>query len=169
MNQHSYLHIHKLAGNMALQKTQEEKSKEDTKNELAEAVGNSEEVLVRAQTVFPLTLFPSTVSVDRTKIAITERNFLKSGEAISIRIEDVLNVTAAVGPFFGSISIASRFFNPEPYKVEHLKRSDALRIKRILQGYLLARQQEIDCSALSATELAKTLDELGQVPNEERV
>jgi len=134
------------------------------------AIGDSHDVLVRIESGFPLTLFPTTLTVDRTKVTITQRDFFKAGEVIAIRIEDVLNVTAHVGPLFGSVKISSRFFNPEkPYIVDKLRRADALRLKRILQGYLLAMQKKIDCSKLSTAELARTLDELGSVAPEERI
>jgi hypothetical protein len=84
---------------------------------------------------------------------------------MSIRIEDILNVTVDVGPFFGSLVISTRFFdndNRKPYKVNYLTRSDALRLKRIIQGYIIATQQQIDCSSIGTKELATMLDQLGQ-------
>lgn len=145
-------------------------SQQRTTEELVEAIGNSNDVLARVNTVFPFAFFPSTLTVDRTKLTITERDFFKTGEVLSIRIEDILNVTAHVGPFLGSIKISTRFFNPEkPYIVDKLKRADALMIKRILQGYLIARQNNIDCSSLPTDKLAVVLDELGKVGPEEKV
>lgn len=166
MNQQRHLHINPFAG----LKEQNDPDKQDTAVKLRDAIGASNDVLYRAETIFPLTLFPTTLTLDRAKITITERNFFKTGEIQTIRIEDILNVTAQVGPLFGSVKITTRFFNPEkPYIVEKLQRADALRLKRILQGYLIARQNKIDCSKLSTAELARTLDELGKVAPEERV
>jgi len=168
MNQHSYLHQQSVPTPLTRGNTGEEKRK--ATKELKQAIGASHDVLFRAQTVFPLTLFPDTITVDRTKLTITHRDFFKSGEVLSIEIEDILNVTATVGPFFGSIIIATRFFDPnKPYQVDHFLRRDALKLKRIVQGYIIARQKEIDCSALSTAELATTLDELGKVAPEEKV
>lgn len=145
-------------------------SVDEVTQELEQAIGASSDVLVRAQTVFPLTLFPDTLTIDRTKLTITHRNFFKAGEVLSISIEDILNVTASVGPFFGSIKLSTRFFDlNRPYTVDHFHRADALRIKRIAQGYIIARQKKIDTSALSTEELAKLLDDLGKVGPQERV
>jgi hypothetical protein len=147
-----------------------DEEQERTAHDLVDAIGNSNDVLVRAETVFPFTLFPTTVAVDRTKISITERDFFKAGEVLSIRIEDLLNITTHVGPFLGSIKISTRFFNPEkPYVVDKLKRADALKIKRIVQGYLIARQENIDCSSLPTKELSIMLDEMGKVSPEDRL
>lgn len=167
MNQNRQMQLQRaIAGLAAGENTEKKKAAE----ELVQAIGDSQDVLARATTVFPLTLFPDTVTIDRSKLTITRRDFFKSAEVLSIRIEDILNVTASVGPIFGSIKIATRFFDPDkPYTVDHFKRADALRIKRIVQGYLIAKQKDIDCSALSTQELAKTLDELGKVATEEKV
>jgi len=136
--------------------------KDKVKRELNHAIGQSAEVLGRATTVFPFTLFPDTVTIDRSKLTITHRSFFSVAEVTSIRIEDMLNVIANVGPFFGSLKVSTRFFDSEkePLKVNWLWREDALRLKRVIQGYIIAIQEHIDCSALSAAELALLLDRL---------
>lgn len=135
---------------------------EESRQELQDAIRGSNQVLTTATTVFPLTLFPDTLTVDRAKLTITKRQFLWSAEIMSIRIEDVLNVTATCGPFFGSIEISSRIPNAESYWVHNFWRKDALRIKRITQGYVIALQRGIDTSSLSTQELAAMLDKLGE-------
>lgn len=144
--------------------------KSKAKEELESAVGRAHEVLVSATTVFPFTLFPDTVTVDRGKISVAKRAFFRIGEVVSMRIEDILNVTASVGPFFGSITVHTRFFDQhKPYTVNYFWRDDALKIKRIVQGYIIALQKDIDCSVFGTKELAEMLDELGQSQNEEEI
>lgn len=137
----------------------------EARQELTQAIVESHKPLFTARTVFPFTLFPDTVVLDRTKLTLTHRTFFWTAEVMSIRIEDVLNVTADVGPLFGSVKIATRFYRSEdaekPYAVNYLWRNDALKIKRIVQGYIIALQREIDCSSLSSSQLAALLDELG--------
>lgn len=130
--------------------------------ELKQAIKGSNQVLATATTVFPLTLFPDTLTVDRAKLTITKRRFFGAAEVMSIQIEDVLNVTATVGPLFGSIKIDSRIPTAKPYVVHHFWRKDALRLKRITQGYLIALQRGIDCSSLTNGDLAALLDQLGE-------
>jgi hypothetical protein len=144
--------------------------KQQLQDEIASAISSSQEVMCRATTVFPLTLFPDTITVDRAKVSVTRRNFFMAGEVVTIRIEDILNVTAAVGPFFGNIKITTKYFNPEkPYIVDKLKRKDALRIKRILQGYVIARQSNLDMSDMSSRELAQYLDQAGKVSKPDKL
>ena len=136
---------------------------QDPVEELTKAIHNSHEMIFSATTVFPFTLFPDTITIDREKITIATRFFFRVAEVVSIRIEDLLNVTADVGPFLGSVRVFTRFFDPDkPYHINYLWRGDALKIKRILQGYVIAQQRGIDCSSLSSEQLVRVLDEVGQ-------
>lgn len=134
---------------------------EEAKQELREAITGSNEVLASATTV--LTLFPDTLTVDRAKLNVTHRTFFQAGEVVSMRIEDVLNVTATIGPFLGSVKITSRVLNSEdPFTIGKFWREDAMRLKHITQGYVIALQRDIDCSSLGTHELATMLERLGQ-------
>lgn len=138
-----------------------EATPQETREELREAIKGSQQVLATASTT--LTLFPDTVTVDRAKLTVTRRTFLQSAEVMSMRIEDILNVTATVGPFFGTIKVISRVLNTEkPYAIGRFTRKDAIRLKRITQGYVIALQRNIDCSSLGTRELTKLLDQLGE-------
>ena len=140
---------------------EEQQSREESREELKQAIQGSNEVLVTATTAFPI--FPDTLTLDRAKLTVTKRTFLRSAEVMSIRVEDILNVTATVGPLFGSVKVVSRVLTTgKPYTIGLFWRADAMRVKRIMQGYVIALQREIDCSALPTKELARMLDELGE-------
>jgi hypothetical protein len=133
---------------------------EESRRELRQAIQGSKEVLANATTV--LSIFPDTLTVDRAKLTITKRSFIRSAEIASIRIEDILNVTATLGPIFGSVKIVSRVLNSErPYRAGPFWRHDAIRIKHVTQGYVIALQRKIDCSSLPVKELAGMLEKLG--------
>lgn len=122
----------------------------------------SHEVLVSMNTVFPMTFFVDTVIVDRTKVTIINRTFFFTAKTISIRIEDILNVTCSVGPFFGSVMISSRIMNStDHFEIERFWRHDAIMLKHIIQGYMIAMHNEVDTSQLSREELIEHLAELG--------
>jgi len=155
----SYLDL----GHVALLPARRAAQKRKATEKLNNVVGASHETIMSATTVFPLTFFPDTITIDRTKLTITHRLFFWTAQVISIKIEDILNVTASVGPFFGSVQIHTRFFDPhKPYVINLLQRKDALKIDRIMQGYSIAMDKNIDLSALDTKELAQKLDELGQ-------
>lgn len=150
-------------GRAALRPDRQKTEKAEAEEKLNKVVGASHEMIFSATTVFPLTFFPDTVSIDRTKLNVTKRTFFWAAEVISIKMEDILNVTATVGPFFGSIQIHTRFFDPhKPYSVNLLRRKDALKIDRIMRGYSIALDKNIDLSVLDTKKLAKSLDKLGQ-------
>ncbi len=134
--------------------------------ELKKIVEQSHEVLMAANTVFPITLFPDTVTVDRTKVTIIRRDFFWSSDVMSIRIEDVLNVSASVGPLFGSLTVASRVMSTiDHFQINHFWRNDAIRLKHIIQGYVIAQHNNIDTAHLSRKELIDTIVELGDDSN----
>jgi hypothetical protein len=137
-------------------------TKEEEAHKLKELVETSHEILVTATTVFPLTLFPDTVTVDRNKVNIHRRNFFFTEEIESIKVEDILKVTCSLGPVFGSISIALVMQPDNANTVKNFWRNDAMRLKRILQGYIVALNNEVDCSKLPKNELLDMLYELGR-------
>lgn len=141
---------------------QKKSDKKDKMKKLTKIVERSNEVLATATAVFPFDLFPDTVSLDRTKVTITKRSFFWSAEVISIRIEDILNVTTGVGPFFGSLTIASRVMSSvDHFKIDYFWRKDAIRLKHIIQGYVIAHHNNIEISNLSQGEMIETLSALG--------
>lgn len=152
---------HEVASENSKQQAEKEKVED-----LKKIVAQSHEVLISVNTVFPLSLFPDTVTVDRTKVTITRRDFFWSSDVMSIRIEDVLNVTATVGPLFGSLTLASRVMSTiDHFKITHFWRTDAIRMKHIIQGYVIAQHNKIDTAHLGRKELIETLLELGHDSN----
>lgn len=132
------------------------------KPSLKNIVKKSHEILAQATTIFPFTLFPDSVIVDRTKVTIIKRNFFWSEDVVSIRIEDVLNATSGVDPIFGSLNVSSRVMNStDHYQIKFLWKRDAMHLKHLIQGYVIAQHNEIDVAHLERDELIKTLCELG--------
>ncbi len=136
----------------------------DPKEDLQTIVEKSHQILAAGRSVIvPMNLFPDTVIVDRTKITITKRSFFWSSEVITVRIEDVLNVTSSTGPFFGSLTISSRVMNStDHYEINYLWRNDAIYLKEMIQGYVIAHHNHIDTSHLDKNELVQTLLEIGR-------
>lgn len=130
--------------------------------DLRRKVRKSHQVLANVRTVFPLTLFPDSIVVDRTKVTIIRRTFFWSAEMISFQVEDILNVSASVGPFFGSLTIVSRVMSTiDHFTVDHLWRRDAIALKHIIQGYIIAKHSSMETDHLSQGELVALVSELG--------
>ena len=134
----------------------------EEKKQLDDIVKQSHEVLAKSKTIFPFTLFPDTVLVDRTKVTIIQRNFFWSENVVSIRIEDVLNATAGFDLFFGSLNVSSRVMNStDHYQIRFLWKRDAMHLKHLIQGYVIAQHNDIDVAHLPREKLIQTLCELG--------
>lgn len=135
----------------------------DPREGLRKIVRKSHQLLASAQTVIlPVNLFPDSVTVDRTKVTITKRTFFWSSSVISIRIEDVLNIACSTGPIFGSLTISSRVMNStDHYEIDYFWRKDALYLKQLIQGYVIAQHNQIETSHLDRRELVQTLLDLG--------
>jgi hypothetical protein len=135
----------------------------DPRDGLRKIIRKSHQLLVSAQTVIlPMNLFPDSITVDRTKVTITKRTFFWTSSVISIRIEDVLNVACSTGPIFGSLIISSRVMNStDHYEIDYFWRKDALYLKQLIQGYVIAQHNQIETSHLNRRDLIKTLLELG--------
>jgi hypothetical protein len=122
------------------------------------------EVLYKAETVFPFTLFPDTVTIDREKLSISYRVFFRVAKVISTPLDDIESVDANMGPFFASLRITSRFFVNNTRYVKFLTRDDAVKIQSILQGYKLVKEKDIDISEINKDELVMMLCKLGEEP-----
>jgi hypothetical protein len=132
------------------------------RRQLNQIVNDSQDILVSVKTAFPFDLFPDSISVDRTQVTITHRRFFAMGGVTSIRIPDILNVTADVGPFFGMLRISTRYFDPDrPYEVRWLWRDDALRLKTIIIGLVVAIKEAVDASSVASNELVAKAAEVG--------
>lgn len=139
------------------------KSSVDRANNLADVLSLSNQILARANTIFPLDLFPDSIVLDRAKLTVVRRTFFFTEDVMSIRIEDILNASAAVGPFFGSVTIATRVLSSnDHFTIYKLWRKDALHLKHMIQGYVIARHNNISCDHLSREEMIRTLVELGR-------
>jgi hypothetical protein len=134
-----------------------------------EAVKQSNEVLAEARTVFPFTLFPDTITLDRKKLVVTQRTFFMTSKVLTIQIEEILNIAVNVGPLFGSLHIAIRGLTSEDhFDVSFLWRKDAIHLKHMIEGYIIAQKEKLDFEHLSKNELSRKLAQLGSDSNPER-
>jgi len=134
----------------------------DETHELVNITEKSHDILYKADTVFPFTLFPDTVTLDREKLTVASRYFFKLAKITSVPVRDILSVEANLGPFFGSLRTSSRYFVTNPYNINFLKRIDAENLLGLLQGYIIAHEQGLDCSDIDTKDLKTLLNDLGQ-------
>ena len=155
--------IHRGIFRQKTTETEEKKKKTSSakKPKLASIAIKSHEILFKASTVFPFTLFPDTVALDREKISFANRLFFSVAKITSVPVRDILSVEADIGPFFGSVHTSSRFFITNPKSINWLWRKDAMQLQRLLQGYIIAHEQEINCDNIEKKKLIAMLNDLG--------
>ena len=128
---------------------------------LNRAVWDSNEVLVTADTTSKL--HKSTLTLNRAKLFAERRSALGAVDDMSVRIEDVLNISATLGPISGTVKIATKFNTPgTPYSIGPFHRKDTVRLKRIIQGYIIALQRQINLNMIPTNELITHLYEIGE-------
>jgi hypothetical protein len=133
------------------------------KNEktLHEVVSNVSDVLFEASTVFPFTLVPDTIKLDREKLTVANRYFWKTANITSTPVSEIMSCEANVGPIFGSVHLTFRFFADNQRSIKFFWREDATKFQRIMHGYIIANRKEIDVSDIPTSELKELLDKLG--------
>lgn len=141
----------------------EQSTGKDPKNEktLQEVAANVDDVLFEANTVFPFTLFPDTIKLDREKFTFANRFFWKTANITSTPVSEIMSCEANVGPFFGSIHMTFRFFADNQREIKFLWRDDAINFQRIMHGYIIANRKQIDVSEISTHQLKELLNKLG--------
>ncbi|MEI9913795.1 MAG: hypothetical protein WDN66_02210 [Candidatus Saccharibacteria bacterium] len=134
---------------------------DDSLQALNRAIWDSNEVLVSASTTSKL--HKDTLTLNRAKLFAIKRSPLGTIEDMSVRIEDVLNIGATLGPVSGMVRIMTKFNAPgEPYVIGPFKKRDTLKLKRIIQGYIIALDRKIDLNMTPTNELVTRLYELGE-------
>lgn len=122
----------------------------------------SQEILLSVETVLPPMIHPSKLIVDRQKLTIVHRTFWGSTDTVSVQMDDINNVEAFIGPLFGEIRIYSKYFINNVQNLAGLWRKDAVAIRRLVQGYMIAHNKGIDCSRIEKNQLLDLLTELGR-------
>jgi hypothetical protein len=135
---------------------------QDVHEKLIDITEKAQDILFQADTVFPFTLFPDTITVDREKLTVATRYFFKVAKVVSVPIGSISSAEVDVGPFFGSLHMASKFFVQNKYTISFLWRSKALNLQHLLQGFMIAQEKNIDVTDIEKSDLLILLKDLGQ-------
>jgi hypothetical protein len=146
--------------NLARRKNKEEMT-EDSTRALVDLANTTERTLLLAKAVFPFELFPDTLRIDRQKITVIHNDFLKMAHTTSIRLKDLGNVEVVLGPFFGTIILTSLYYRNNTQTINFLTRNDAIHAHRLLQGFMVAHNANIDTDNISEEDLIELLYRIG--------
>ena len=129
---------------------------------LIDITEKAQDVLFEADTVFPLTPFPHSITLDREKLTIAIRHFSRVAKIITVPITSMISAEADVGPFFGTVRMTSKYFVDSTHEIRYLWRHDAVEVHRLLQGFIIAHERDLELHEIDKDDLKTLLCDLGQ-------
>lgn len=145
-------------------------SKKIEKNEekkLIRIIKASKEPIFKTSSAFPFDLFPDQVSIEEYKVNVTNYEFFLTKRVHSIAVNDIADVFVDTAPFFATLKIIYRSFTENTVQVRFLKKDDALRARRIIEGLVIADKNHIDLAKIKREHLMIELEELGKAKQAE--
>lgn len=135
---------------------------QEVHEQLIDVTEKAQDILFEADTLFPFTLFPDTITIDREKVTIAQRVFFRMARIVSSPLSSIISAEATMGPFFGSVTLSSKYFVNNTYSINFLSRGHALKIQHLLQGFIIAQEKGIDLTDINEADLKILLADLGQ-------
>lgn len=159
----------KLVQNDQVQEAEQESVKESLKEETTsnekfdKLVEQSSTQLIKISAFWPFDFFPNQIVVDINKIDIVFKEFFYSERVHTILIKNVIDVMVDYSLFFASIEIVVEGFQENLVNIHYLKKKEAIKVKRIISGLVVANKQGIDLAKIDIKDLAEKLEEIGKV------
>jgi hypothetical protein len=136
-----------------------DKQKRADDRTVAGLVKSSNRILASISAVFPFDFFPNSITVEEGRVAIIKRHMLSS-MVHSVDIKDISNVFISRTIFFSQLEIVSRTFEDNEVIIKYLRNSDAVYVRRIIEGLRVFIHNQIDTSVYTTEELVAKLEEL---------
>lgn len=124
-------------------------------------IQNSTQTLLKIKSVKPLDFFPSEITIDINKVNISKRDYFFSRHLHTIPVENIQDVFIEMTPFFSTIKIIDKGYVENTVEVHFLRKSDAKKARRIIQGLITAFKEGIDLATLPNEGLVAKLETLG--------
>lgn len=146
----------------------EAKKREQTRQKLEAIAERHDVVLLRAQTVFPFSLFPDTIIIDTTKLSVIRKQMFATEHITTIPLKDISDATVQTALFLATLTVvymprasSPGMVQPVEDHITSLKRADAMRAKDIIKGMLVASSENIDISQLQPEEIVNVIEKFG--------
>ena len=86
---------------------------------------------------------------------------------ITKKKKGIREVFVETSPWFATLKIVGKDFNGKSVKISFLKRDDALKAKKIIQGLSIGVKEGVDFSQIQKDSLSEKLEDLGSPSNHE--
>lgn len=130
---------------------------------LTDMADKSDNILLKVSTTWPFTLFVHDIIIDPYKVNVIFREFFKSERIHSIMIKDITDIFIETSIFFATVKIVDLGFVENTVDIPYLKKDDALKVRKIVQGLVIAQKQSIDMSNMRPSDIKDKTEELGKV------
>jgi hypothetical protein len=138
-------------------------SEEKNYEKLNKIVEQSNIVLFKCSTFFPFDFFPDDVSVDLHSVNLVIRDFFWSERRHSVKIQDITDVMVETSPFFATLKIIDWGFTENSIRISFLKISDARKLRRIIQGLVIANREGVSLTNLKDEHLIEKVEAIGKI------
>ena len=132
---------------------------EKNRQAVEDMVTNSNRIIMKISSVFPLDFFPTVLVAEDTRITIIHRQ-LFSSQVHSINIKDISNIFIDTSILFAQLTIISNTFAENQIIIHKLWKKDAILIRRIIEGLRMFAAKDIDTTAYKVEDLIDKLKEL---------
>ena len=139
------------------------KDEEKAQQKLDSLIDRSQKVLLKISSVFPFTLFPHQLSIDINQVNIRLGQFFWTDRRQSINIKDIGDVIIDTVPFFATIKIIDKDYVENLIEINFLKKRDAIKARKVIQGLMVAAKEEVDLSLVDDRDLLDKIETLGKI------
>lgn len=119
-------------------------------------------ILFHCKTFKPYTVFQDELTIDPYSVNFVTSEFFGSKEMTSFPVDNVDDIVVDTTPFFASVKITAKGFHENPIILKFIKKSQARKMKCILQGLKIAKKEDIDLSKIPQEQLVEKLQEIGK-------
>lgn len=130
-------------------------------NKLNELQQKGTTPLLTIQTVFPFKFFPCILTLDRQKITRSESFFFSSKEVENYLVEEIVSITSVESLFFATLTMVTGVRINKEVSVPFLRKEDARKMRRLVEGLLIAGREGIDVNKIPAEQLIQKVEEIG--------
>lgn len=132
---------------------------ENDRQLIKEMVKKSNRSIISISSLFPWDLFPNTIRVEESRVTFLFRQFM-TYQSHSVDINDISNVFIETSFLFATLQVVSRTYVQNDIKIGHLRKKDAIQVRKIIEGLRMFMQKNIDTSNYEIPDLLEKLEEL---------
>jgi hypothetical protein len=121
---------------------------------------DSNNVLCVVRSVFPFQLFPSILTVEKTKVVHTQ-NYLFGSYSESIIIANIATVMIQTSFFLSAIEIRNKAAAAPPLNITHLPTAQAKEAVDLIRGLMVSYETNADLTKIPSPELAESIQKIG--------